>query len=201
MVNMEKNIRFLIVLLCGALSLGIHAQEKHWSCDAYAYQYDMTAYVALVIDGVTVNDYSDYEIAAFCDDECRGIAEIQTVGSGNFETTYGYLRIRSNHPSGEIISFKVYKKSTAKEMKIHNTSIAFQSQQLVGLPSSPLVLNMIEKGDANGDGVINIADVTAIINHINGSTPDSFVLSAADANGDGSINIADVTAVINIINQ
>ena len=59
----------------------------------------------------------------------------------------------------------------------------------------------IVKGDANGDGHVNIADVTAIINHINLSTPQNFNEQAADANNDGVINIADVTAVINIINE
>lgn len=56
-------------------------------------------------------------------------------------------------------------------------------------------------GDANGDDTINIADVTAIINLINGADSSSFNMDAADVNGDGVLNIADVTAVINIINE
>ena len=56
-------------------------------------------------------------------------------------------------------------------------------------------------GDANDDGQVNIADVTAIINHINGNTPGTFVPQAANVNRDEDINIADVTGVINIINQ
>jgi hypothetical protein len=56
-------------------------------------------------------------------------------------------------------------------------------------------------GDANGDGEVNIADVTAIINYINGNPPAGFNFDAANANGDENIDIADVTAVINIINK
>ena len=56
-------------------------------------------------------------------------------------------------------------------------------------------------GDANGDGVVSIADVTAIINHINGNTSAAFNERAADVNGDKIISIADVTGVINIINS
>lgn len=56
-------------------------------------------------------------------------------------------------------------------------------------------------GDSNADGVVSIADVTAIINHINGVDADNFSEAAADVNGDGIISIADVTGVINIINQ
>lgn len=55
--------------------------------------------------------------------------------------------------------------------------------------------------DANGDGVVSIADVTAIINKINNNVTGTFIESAADVNGDGLITIADVTGVINIINQ
>jgi len=56
-------------------------------------------------------------------------------------------------------------------------------------------------GDANGDGEVNIADVTAVINHINGQQAATFVHAAADVNDDGDINIADVTGIINIINK
>ena len=51
------------------------------------------------------------------------------------------------------------------------------------------------KGDVNGDGEVNIADINAIIDIIlSGSSSDT-----ADVNGDGEINIADVNAVIDII--
>ncbi len=50
-------------------------------------------------------------------------------------------------------------------------------------------------GDVNGDGMVNISDINALINYIlSGGFAD-----AADVNGDGAINIADVNAVIGII--
>lgn len=52
------------------------------------------------------------------------------------------------------------------------------------------------KGDVNGDGEINIADVNVIITMILG---DGGSYTSADVNGDGEINIADVNAIINII--
>ena len=52
-----------------------------------------------------------------------------------------------------------------------------------------------KKGDVNGDGEVNIADVNALIAQIlSGQTS-----AAADVNGDGEVNIADVNAVIDII--
>ena len=51
------------------------------------------------------------------------------------------------------------------------------------------------KGDVNGDGEVNIADINAIIDIIlSGGSSD-----AADVNGDGEVNIADVNVVIDII--
>jgi len=54
------------------------------------------------------------------------------------------------------------------------------------------------KGDANGDGHINILDVTVILNEI-------LEISSAPGNGDcnkdGNVNILDVTCVLNIILQ
>ena len=51
-----------------------------------------------------------------------------------------------------------------------------------------------EPGDVNGDGNINISDVTALINLLlsGGEVP-----AGADVNGDGQVNISDVTALIN----
>lgn len=56
-------------------------------------------------------------------------------------------------------------------------------------------------GDANGDGTVSIADISAIINRINNAVTGMFLEEAADVNGDGIISIADVTGVINIINK
>ena len=75
----------------------------------------------------------------------------------------------------------------------------YASDATVG--SLPQIYRFVLSGDANGDSEVNIADVTAIINMINGVPPAGFNQSAADVNKDGTINIADVTAIINIINH
>ena len=50
------------------------------------------------------------------------------------------------------------------------------------------------RGDVNGDGVVNISDVTTLIGLLMGS--DTISNPAADYNQDSSINISDVTALI-----
>ena len=56
------------------------------------------------------------------------------------------------------------------------------------------------RGDVNKDGVIDIADVTALISHVlskNYTETDSFSPGNADVNDDGEWTIADVTMLIN----
>ncbi len=52
-------------------------------------------------------------------------------------------------------------------------------------------------GDVNGDGKVNVSDVSALINMIMGLT--AMNQAAADVNGDGKVNVSDVSALINII--
>ena len=171
---MKTNIKFILLVLCGVLCIEAHAQSSHWQFDAYAYRYDMTAYVALNVDGEIVTDYSDFEIAAFCGEECRGIASIKKVERDGTENVYGYLRIRSNQDTGETITFKVFQISTEKEMHVYNTSVEFQSQQVIGMPSTPMMLTIVHftvsvscdetLGAVSGGGVYEagaIATITA----------------------------------------
>ena len=192
----------IIPFLCLCLSyMGAKAQDSHWSINIYDYKYDMTAYVTLTEKGVTVADLSDYEIAAFCGDECRGVATIQTAEKDGEQTQYGYLRIRSNLQEGETISLKVYKKSANRESVVDNTAtVSFKAESRVGLPSDLMAIPLTRTlGDVNGDGVVNVVDVTMTISHILGQNPEGFDKDAADVNNDGVINIVDVTTIIDII--
>ena len=63
----------------------------------------------------------------------------------------------------------------------------------------PDIVNVMLRGDANGDGIINIGDVVYLINYLyrNGTAPDH--LEAGDANCDGVIDIGDVVHLINYL--
>ena len=54
-------------------------------------------------------------------------------------------------------------------------------------------------GDANGDNIVDVEDVMAIVNYILNKPGENFNEKAADVNGDGVIDVADVVAVVNII--
>jgi hypothetical protein len=53
--------------------------------------------------------------------------------------------------------------------------------------------------DVTGDGDVNIADVTALIDYVLDGDSTNFFEVNADVNQDGNIGIADVTAIIDMI--
>ena len=132
-----KNIRFILYvsMLLIFPFVGKSETDPDWSCDIHAYQYDMSVYLSLQKEGESV--LGDYLVAAFCGEECRGIAELQTVK----EATFYYIRIRSQKSSGESISFKVYDRSVGKEQKASGT-LSFASLEQVGYPSQPWILTL-----------------------------------------------------------
>ena len=58
---------------------------------------------------------------------------------------------------------------------------------------------MTIKGDVNGDGKVNSADVTTVYNYIADSSATSLTLDQVDINGDGKVNATDITDLYNII--
>lgn len=193
---MRKSIKITIAFLCAMFYQGAFAQETtHWTCSPNDFQFDMTAYIALTNDGVAVTDYSDYEVAAFCGDECRGVGEVQTVGT----TSYIYMRIRSNAASGEDITFKVYTKSDDIEADVEEYTMPFVSQGVQGMPSSPVVLNFVPYilGDVDGNKKINISDAVRIIDYILYGT--SINMKAANVNKDSKVNVSDAVAIVDMI--
>ena len=54
-------------------------------------------------------------------------------------------------------------------------------------------------GDANNDGVVNVADVVEMINARDNKPSAHFVMKNADFDGDGSVTDADIDAVVKII--
>ncbi|MCR5433675.1 MAG: leucine-rich repeat protein [Bacteroidaceae bacterium] len=75
------------------------------------------------------------------------------------------------------------------------------NQTGIVLANTPATLTVtdVTPGDVNGDGDIDIVDVTSTIGHIIHQTPSNFILKAADVNNDGDVDIVDVTTIIDMI--
>ena len=54
-------------------------------------------------------------------------------------------------------------------------------------------------GDVNHDGKVDVADVTTLVDHILGNTPQGFNPNNCDVNNDTKIDVSDVTSLVDII--
>lgn len=185
------------MFLC-LLPMGAGAQDTHWQCDPYLYRYDMTAYLTLQVNGSTDVDLSGFEVAAFVGNECRGVGRVLTLPDGSCV----YMRIRSNSPQGEEVSFRVFRKQAQQEITVDAITLTFQSQTVAGMPSSPLILpvSFEYSADVNGDGRLDIADLilaARIMAGIEETTP----AFRADANGDGKVSVADLQVILMTISS
>ena len=51
----------------------------------------------------------------------------------------------------------------------------------------------------NDDGLVNVTDVSILINYVMGSTSLTINVVNADVNPDNNINVSDITMIINMI--
>ena len=59
--------------------------------------------------------------------------------------------------------------------------------------------NAFLRGDVNGDGYVNITDVTVLVGYLLNGNASQLDADAADCNGDGLVNITDVTILISYV--
>ena len=110
--------------------------------------------------------------------------------AGKSESTcYWLLNLNNTQPA----KFRIYERAGNKNVACYIDDLTFYYTGEEGGPAG------WDKGDVNGDGEVNIADVNAIIGIILGETAQADVVKRADVNGDGEVNIADVNAIIDII--
>ena len=160
-----------------------------WKVNRQDYEYDMTVYAR--IDGIAHNGTV---LAAFVGDECRGLALPVAI----HDESYYYLRVYSNFSEGEAVYFRCYRQASATDIALTGTA-TFAVGAVAGMPSEPLVLVAEQqgiKGDVNGDGAVDIADVVAVYNIMAGNNLNAY---NGDVNADGATDIADVVAIYNIM--
>ena len=108
---------------------------------------------------------------------------------------------------GTLLSFPLQvsadRKSGAYDARIENVIFTEANGTQVVLDKVLFKLNVSEpgflRGDANGDGVVNVTDAVTVINYILGKPIEHFVPAGADANEDGRIDISDVVKEISNI--
>ena len=120
----QKIYVLLFSLLFVPLVWGAGSNASHWTFDPAEYAYDMNVHAALMFNGMDVEDYAAFEVAAFCGNECRGIAKA-TVSQGK---KYYELRVYSKKSQGDNITFKCYNQATGRELMVAE-SLLFDGEQ------------------------------------------------------------------------
>ena len=112
----------------------------------------------------------------------------QEVTVGNEYTTQ---KSNNNH------SYKFVGQGTGYTFTFNLNNLTFRIEEYVE-PPAPDPFSF-QAGDVNGDGEINIADVTALISIVLGNFANYDTRTRADVNQDHETNIADVTSLISLI--
>ena len=116
---------------------------------------------------------------------------IETMKNGQYETTL---------PAEEIkVDGKLMSDGTTYYARCKTSYVDFDGKNHTTAYGPVITFVYQEKtdvsGDVNGDGVVNISDVNAIIDMILRGA----YHATGDVNGDGTVNIGDINAIINII--
>jgi hypothetical protein len=102
--------------------------------------------------------------------------------------------------SGEIVTTNTLSSVVRDQVVIPHT-ITLTVTDLNGMSDNAHISVFIDfvRGDANADGVINVADVVYLVNFLyrNGDPPRP--MEAGDANCDGIVNVADVVYLVNYL--
>ena len=130
-----------IVALLMALFHSVTASAADtWSVNPSDYRYDMSLYLNVSFANGDKLDNTQYDVAVFVGDECRGVAEVLPLPNG---TDCLYLRARSNSESGETMTFCYRNKNTEEVKVVEKVDFAFSSNASLGMPSSPYEVKIV----------------------------------------------------------
>ncbi|MBQ6167912.1 MAG: hypothetical protein IJK41_10875 [Muribaculaceae bacterium] len=62
-----------------------------------------------------------------------------------------------------------------------------------------VIVKSYAKGDANGDGLVNVGDYVTTANYIMALNPDPFIFTAADVDENETIDVGDLVGIVNIV--
>lgn len=141
-----------------------------------------------------IGDYALYNLSGI--DQITIPEEVTYIGTKAMAGMTGLTRISAKPTIVPMLGYEVWAGIAQGEVELDAASADYLSATQW---KEFNVKKRYTLGDANGDGLVNVTDITAIINHILGTTPSGFVFDAADCNADGDINVSDITDVINII--
>ena len=173
---MKKLLSFFLMTV---ISTATMFAARNWT--SVEYQNQAVAYVALVDgDGNPISVGENTTLGAFIGDECRGIAEISTVGTTTASSLFT-LRIGVNPDEGtQNVTLVV--KCNETEYTLSSAITVDGTDQTFGEPSTPLTRTLIaatalslpETLEVNVGGTVNLLD-NLTITPSNANLPDEIV--------------------------
>lgn len=175
-------------------------QSNYWyNYGSYNQGAHMLLHLNITANGstATINDNADNTAALANGQWCHYVLKVD-----GDKRTVDYS-IRSKATGGMITSgtYALPEATTSTRLK----GLYYLAGRYYGKGCFDNIKVLVEKaglaGDVNGDGQVNVTDVSATINYILGRKASDFNAKVADVNGDGQVNVTDVSAIINIILQ
>lgn len=118
-----------------------------------------------------------------------------TVPSGIAEGTYHVRAIYTLDRGTTIARFQRPPVRSSYIKMVVSGGMAYFSEGDLDDPVTPEPV----RGDVNGDGEVDVADVNAVVNILLGKVEAGSLAGNADLNGDGEIDVSDINAIVNII--
>ncbi|MEM8893275.1 MAG: LamG-like jellyroll fold domain-containing protein, partial [Bacteroidota bacterium] len=117
------------------IDLRIFGDEPFWSVDDSEFEYSMSVFGRLIVDGEISTDEYDM-VAAFVDDEIRGVVSPTYVaGVDEYQV---FLNIYSNAVSSEDIDLKIYDASTGRIHENVTPDMTFVANDIQGTILNPV---------------------------------------------------------------
>ncbi|MFR9164964.1 MAG: LamG-like jellyroll fold domain-containing protein [Dysgonomonas sp.] len=110
--------------------------DLYWNSDVNKYQDNMTLTSIVKINGEELRD-SDFEIALFNGDECRGSARLKYEES--LDRYLAYLLVHGE--ASDVLSFRIYD-HTRQEAISSKETITFTANAIYGNPTDPYVIDL-----------------------------------------------------------
>ena len=151
-LNSKLLASLFVVLMTVCVSAFAGLRDESWAVSPSDFRYDMSLYFRM--ENKDFEDLSSFEIGAFVDDECRGLAEKLEFGEGE---SCLYMRIRSNKADGEDLSFYMKDKKTGQIVLVKGedgSTIAFKADTRIGMPSDPFAMSTFYTAVFKIDGEI-----------------------------------------------
>ena len=169
-----------------------------------AFQFDLTLPEGISIAQDANGNYLVEKGTRFADDDQQ--VEMEKL-SGNVYRFLSYslnsAAINSNNGALLTVTLQASDQLTVGSYEATISKVALSTPDAIRMKPSDssftITASELQKGDANGDGEIDVTDIVSIVNCIMGNPSSLFSMEAADLNGDGEVDIFDIMLTVRLV--